>query len=144
MASSTLPAFGTLIKFGDGATPEVFTAVAEVRNISGPGFAVDTAEVTHHASPGAWEEVVATIIRSGELSLELGHLPANATQDAATGLVYIMSQRTKRNWQLVFPTNPAKTWSFAGLVVGFEPASPHDADMTASATIKITGQPTFS
>jgi hypothetical protein len=28
---------GTILKIGDGATPEVFTAIAEVKDITGPG-----------------------------------------------------------------------------------------------------------
>ena len=29
---------GTLLKIGDGATPEVFTAIAEVKDITGTGL----------------------------------------------------------------------------------------------------------
>ena len=59
--TSAIAAYGTLLKLGDGGTPENFTTIAEVRDIGGPELGADVVDVTSHDSPGAWEEVIETI-----------------------------------------------------------------------------------
>ena len=118
--------------------------IANVKNISGPGLSLDVEDVTSHDSPGAWEEVVGTILRSGEITLDLVYDPAAATHKYASGgLLYDMVSRTATAFSLVFPSVPAKTWSFNALVTGFEPGAPVDGALTASATLKLTGAVTL-
>ena len=38
---------GTLLKIGDGEVSESFTAIAEVKDITGPGLSREFAEFTH-------------------------------------------------------------------------------------------------
>lgn len=129
-------AFGTLFKRG-AAT------IAQVKNISGPGLKLDTEDVTTHDSTGGWEEVVGTILRSGEVKLELVYDPQAATHKyAANGLLSDLSLRTATTYSLVFPDTT--TWTFSGLVTGFEPEAAHDGALKASVTIKVTGQPTLA
>ena len=40
-----ISAFGTTLKIGDGATPEVFAAIAEVTNVGGPGMNLQVANL---------------------------------------------------------------------------------------------------
>lgn len=130
-------AFGTLLK-RDGTT------IANVQNISGPGLSLDTEDVTTHDSSAAWEEVVATILRSGEISLDLVYDPNAATAKYAVGgLLSDLVLRTAVAYTLVFPSNPAVTWSFNAFVTGFEPSAPHDGALTATAKLKINGAPTL-
>lgn len=137
-----IKAQGTLLKRGDGATPtEVFTTIAEVKDISGPGLSLDTADVTTHDSPGGWEEHIGTVLRSGEISFDIELDPALAGH---TGLRSDMIARTARNFELLFPNTGATVWSFTAIVTGFEPSAPVGDDLTASVTLKLTGQPTFS
>ncbi len=70
-------------------------AYAYVTNISGPGLSLDTEDVTTHDSTGAWEEVVGTILRSGEISMDIVYDPAHAThKNAANGLIADLIART--------------------------------------------------
>ena len=48
---SGINAFGTQLKRGDGAGPEVFTSIADATGISGPGLSRETLDVTSHGSP---------------------------------------------------------------------------------------------
>lgn len=121
---------------------ETLTAIAQVRNIGGPGLAADTEDVTTHDSPGAFEEHVATIIRTGEVSLDLVYDPNHATHDTDTGLVKMLKNRVPVGFEIVFPGSV--TWSFAALVTGFEPTAPHDGALTASAKLKLTGAPVLA
>lgn len=119
-----------------------YAEVANVANIGGPGLALDTEDVTTHDSTSGWEEVVGTILRSGELSLELVYDPAAATAGATSGLVYLMEERILAFFKLTFPDTTE--WSFRGYVSGFEPGAPADGALTASVTIKVSGVPTLA
>ena len=130
-------AFGCALKKGG-------TEYAGVTNISGPGLSLDTVDVTSHDSTGAWEEVVGTILRSGEISLDLVYDPADATHKyAAGGLLYDLVSRTAIALTLEFSDTATTTWSFNALVTGFKPGMPVDGFLGASATLKLTGQPTL-
>jgi hypothetical protein len=130
-------AFGTLFKRGA-------TAIGQVSNISGPGLKLDTQDVTTHDSSSGWEEVVGTILRSGEVKLDIVYDPNLAThKNAAGGLIADLISKTPQTYNLVFPSSPAATWSFSALVTGFEPGAPSDGALTASVTLKITGAPTL-
>jgi predicted secreted protein len=131
-------AFGTQFKRGA-------TAIAQVTNISGPGLSLDTEDVTSHDSTGGWEEVVGTILRSGEVTLELAYDPNAAThKNAAGGILADLVSRASTSYSIVFPSSPAVTWTFTALCTGFEPSAPVDGALTASVTYKLTGQPTLA
>jgi predicted secreted protein len=127
-----------------GGLAEAFTTIAQVRNISGPGMSLDVEDVTTHDSTGAWEEVVATVLRSGEVTLDLVWDPATPTHSNGVGLLAVMPRRATRNFKVIFPDTGATTWSFAAEVVSFEPDAPHDGALTASVTLKLTGSVTLA
>ena len=131
-------AFGAVLERGA-------VTIAGVTSISGPGLSLDVEDVTSHDSTGAWEEVVATILRSGEISLDIVYDPAAATHSAtAGGLIADMVGRASTTYSLIFTDAASTEWTFTAFVVGFEPDMPHDGALTASVTMKITGQPTLA
>ena len=130
-------AYGIALKKGG-------TEYANVKSISGPGLSVDTVDVTSHDQATAWEEHVATILRSGEISMDIAYDPAHATHKyAAGGLVYDLVQRTSIEFTLVFPDDATTTWTFNALVTGFEPTGDIGGDLTAAVKFKLTGAPTL-
>jgi predicted secreted protein len=143
--TGAIASFGTLLQIGDGGTPENFTTIAEVRDISGPSLELDVEEVTSHDSPGGWEEVVGTILHGGEVEFDINFIPTETThRDAAGGLLRDMKNRTLRNFKLVFPDPGNTTWRFAALVTNFEPEASVDGSLSASVTLRISGQPTLA
>lgn len=143
MASSAKSSFGTLLKIGDGGGSEVFTTIAEVKDIAGPELGANTADITNHSSTGGWEEKLSTILKGGAVKFDLNWIPTTATHNATAGLINDLENRTRRNFQMVFPDGSSSTWAFAALVTGFSPAAPVDGALTASVTLDITGQPTL-
>ena len=139
-----ISAFGTLLKIGDGGSPESFTTVAEVSSIGGPTLSLDPIDVTSHDSTGGWRQFVGGLLDGGEVSLEINYDPVGATHDASTGLIADMVARTLRNFQLVFPDTGNTTWTFAALITAFEPSEPIDDKLSASVTLKVSGQPTLA
>ena len=144
MASQATAAYGTLLQLGDGGAPENFVTIAEVLDIAGPTLGLDVAETTSHDRPGGYEEWVGTILRTGEVSFDVNFLPTDATQSFGAGLILDQANRTLRNFQLVFTDVGATTWAFAALVTGFEPAAPVADKLSASVTLKLSGQPTLA
>lgn len=142
--TSGISAFGTLLKIGDGGGTEVFTTIAEVKDISGPSLKLDTEEVTSHSSTGGWREYIATLLDAGEVTFDVNFIPTNATHSQTSGLLKDLKNKTLRNFQLVFSNVGATTWAFSAFVTGFEPAEPVEGVLAASVTLKITGQPTLA
>ena len=62
-----------------------YNAVGQVVSITGPSLALDTVDVTAHNSTDGWEEHVATILRTGELTLEVNYDPASPMHMATPG-----------------------------------------------------------
>lgn len=119
--------------------------IAQVMTIGGPSLSTDTTDVTTHDSANAFEEVVATILRSGELSLDIVYDPVEDTHDATAGngLLSRLENKTPTNFSLVFADAGSTTWAFDGFVTGFEPDDPVDGAITAAVTTKIDGPPTL-
>jgi hypothetical protein len=134
---------GLQLQMGDGATPtEAFTAVANLGDLTGPGAALDTVEVTHHGSPA--KEFAATILDGGEVSVSINYDPAEAThKNAAGGLIYVMEQKLLKNFKIVFADTGASVLAFAAFVVGFEPEGPVAGKLAAKIKLRISGAVTF-
>lgn len=139
-------AFGTLFKIGDGGGTEVFTTVAGVRSITPPQLSTDTEDGSDHQSPGGFEEVVPTMLRTGEVTAELNWNPAEATHNWTTGLLKDWRNKTRRNFQIVFNASMGgATWPFSGYVTGFSPGGlAFDGMASATVTIKCDGQITLT
>jgi len=117
------------------------TTIAQVTSFDGPDLSLDTEDVTTHDSTGGFEEVVATILRTGEISFEIVYDPAAATHDASTGLIYYSENKVKVFFDFIFRST--YNWTFDGLVTGFKPSDDHGSASTADVKAKITGQPTL-
>lgn len=120
--------------------------VAAVTNLSGPGISLDSEDVTTHESTEAWEEVVVTILRSGELTADLVFDPADDTHDSTggRGLLHRIGDKTDCFFTITFPDTAGTIWSFPAFVTGFEPGAPVDGALTASVTLKLNGKPALA
>lgn len=137
--TDAMSSFGTFLKKGDGGSPETFATIAEVGDIDGPDMSLETEEVTHHGSTGGWDEFVGTILSGGEVSFPINFLPSDPTHDAVTGVQADMVNRTKRNFQVVYPDAGGNGFQFAALVTGFKPKAPVKGKLSAEIKLKISG-----
>lgn len=129
--------FGAVVKRGDGASPEVFTAISEVMN---PNFnrSFGVVDVTHHQSTGRAREKIATL-HDSQLTFDVNLLPvdhANLENDHQA--------RTLRNFQFDVPDEASgtKTYQFSALVSTLNSSHPVDGKLSASVTLDISGQVT--
>jgi predicted secreted protein len=143
--SNAISSFGTLLKIGDGGGGgEVFTTIAEVLDINGPGIKNSVKEVTHQTSTGGFRERIATLSDAGEVTFDINFIPTENTQDAGAGLLKDAINRTLRNFKIVFPDTAVTTWAFSAFVTDFEPHEPVDGSLGASVTLTLTGKPTYA
>lgn len=139
MVTAALFAHGTLLKIGDGGGSEVFTTIAEVKTISGPGIKLNTVSATSHDSPNHTMEVIAGLIDPGQVTFDINYIPTAATHNVTTGLLRDLKNRTKRNFQLVFVDTTV--WSFAAFVAQFTPDEPIDNVLNAKIILQVSGLP---
>lgn len=131
---------GTVLKIGDGTTPtEVFTAIAEIKDIKGPSSSVGTEDVTHQGSAAA--EFVPTVLDNGEVSFDINLDPTSTTH---ADLYDDMESKTKRNFQLIMTDSGATQYAFAAYITKFERDMKVKGSLGASITLKITGAITES
>jgi hypothetical protein len=135
--TNAISSFGTLLKKGDGGSPETFATVAEVGDIDGPDTAVDMEDVTNHGSSGGWKEKIPTIIDGGSISFPLNLINTDVTHNATTGLQADLKNRTKRNWRLVYPDGSYHY--FAGYVNKFKVGAKVKGALKGTVGIEITG-----
>jgi hypothetical protein len=137
MPTGATPGYGTLLKMGDGATPETFTTVAEVGDVEAPEISNNMEDASSQDSAG-WEEYVPVYKSGGEPTFTINYRPTNATHDGTTGLEYVCKNQVKKNWQIVLP-GAVKTFAFAAYVSRFKPKAPVKGLLRADITLKITG-----
>ena len=133
---------GAAFGIGDGASPEVYTDLAEVLSISPPSQAVDIIDVTHLKSTNRLREFIAGFIDPGDVSIEMNFIAGSAADVAIRALEGLA---TTTNFRVTFPdgTSGSVTWIFAGFLSGYEPTVSPDDKMTANVTFKVTGVTTI-
>lgn len=138
--------FGITLSRGDGASPEVFTKIAELADLSPPTLAKDSVEFTHTDSPDSFREFLPGLKDGGEFTATVNLIPGNATQGNTSGgaLHDFINETVARNWRIAFPGSPAMTWTFKAFITGFEAATPMDDKMTYAITFKVAGAPTIA
>lgn len=129
--------FATTMARGDGADPEVFSAIANVNSITGPGLSRETIDVTAHDSPNQYMEFLGGLIDPGEVSFDVNYDPSEHDS-----LVDDLEATDPINYELTFPEGT--TWGFPAILTGFEPQAPYDDKLAASLTFKVSGKPTIT
>ncbi len=117
----------------------VYTAFAEVTELSPPELSRDSVDFTHFGSPDRHREFKPGLSDGGESSLTYNLVPgllddAVIAAHLATGVV--------EAWRIVFP-NGAKL-DFTGFATAHARATPMDDKMTGSATFKVSGKPVLT
>lgn len=113
-----------------------FVEIAELREITPPALTRNTIETTTHNEQD--DAYVPGIRRHGDLTFDCNFVPGNATHDHLTGLQKKWFDGTRNIYRLTYPTGDI--WLFSGFVTGIAPSAPVDDRLSASVTIRPTGQ----
>jgi len=96
-----------------------YTEIANAGNFTGPALSVDVVDVTSHDSTSGFEEVVPTILRTGELRMDINYEPDDATHDATTGILFRYLNSILGAYQLRFPDAGHTEFTFNAYVTSF-------------------------
>lgn len=125
--------FGTKLKVGDGATPEVFTTIPECGDIDAfDAITLDTQEVTNQDSPGNQKEYIAGLVDVDEISTTVNFIPSDVVhqqiREDAVG-------RVTRNWQLVTPDG-VLTLQGPGFITSWSGSAPVNDKLSRELHVK--------
>lgn len=124
---------GAKLEVGNGATPEVFTAVAEVKSISGVEVSGDSTDATHLGSEV--DESIPGRVKPGEVSCEANWVDDDTTQDA---ILDDLQDGTPHNFRVV--NADGKGYGFPGFATGFGVKMAVGEVQSLSFKVKISGK----
>ena len=119
---------GTTVSFGG-------VAMAEVLDVTPPGISRESVQSSHMGSTNAHTFLPTKLYDGGEVGLEIAFDPQFSTMLTNTAEVAVV---------ITFPDSASTTWTFNGFITGYEPADPLEDRMTATLTIKVTGEITIA
>lgn len=137
---ATYVADGTTIARGDGASPEVFTALTQVTSIGSVGQERGLIDVTNLSSTA--REYKKAIKDGQEMQIVMQYDPDDTGH---AGLRTDNNAETARNFRVTFTDSPAQTVTFAALVTNWTISSIEiDNVLMLNVTLKPTGDLTFA
>lgn len=139
MATSLVrSAKGTLQQVGDGASPQLFPTITQVRSIAGPTTKATIQDITTHSTTGNWMEKLATLIDPGDLSFAINYDGSDNLHKFATGLWNLFINLTTRTHRTVLPASIGY-FSYSGYVTQHAFDLPVDNVIRANIQITING-----
>lgn len=147
--ASAQPAINTLLRIGTQGSPTVFATIANVGDITGPGFKADVVDVTSHSNSNPWRQKITTLLDNGDVSMKLFFIPSSAGtsdgtpfgHDGTNGLLSVFTGRQLREYSITFPDPAATTWYFQAYVSKFSMTSKVAGVLEADVTFTTTGEP---
>lgn len=136
--SNAFSGVGTSFKRSNMLSSPTYTAIAEVNSIDGPIMSRDIIDVTSLDSTGGYREFIGGFRDGGEVSLEM-----NFTIGGYNDMKDDFESDDLRDYQIVLPDTGATTIGFSALVTSLGMGVPTDDKVTASVTLKISGQVTL-
>ncbi len=142
MATGAKLGYGSLLKRGNGASPQVFDTIAEVTGLSEFGSEAALVDVTNFDSAGGAREYINGLKDGVEISVTANFRPNATTQGASAGLIYDHVNNVTRDFKLVL-TSALGSYNFSALVRSWKASVPVDGVIAATFALKITGQITW-
>ncbi len=136
MATLAESNYGTLLKVGDGDTPEEFAVIGEVVTIDPPEIMAEAVEATNHSS-GGWREFIPSGLKEISEFTATINFVATAVDNLYTDLI----AGNLRNYKIEFPDDGTTTWTFGALVVAIKVLGA-DAASPEALQAEIKFQPT--
>lgn len=131
---------GATLQLSDGASPEVFTTVAEVLRCGPIGSTNPEVDVTNLDSTA--KEYIAGLADGNTVDFDVNWLVGNTQQVA---LRTAAAGGTTKTMKMVWPTSPNTTAQFSLVVLQFEMGeTTPESQLTASISGRISGSITWS
>lgn len=128
--------YGAKVSFKIGAG--VATFLAEVNSIGLPNPQISDVDATHFESPGRAREYIPGLIENGEIPIGINFDAGSETDELINDA---MAETAPITIVISVPTSSAvfETYTFPGIVKGYEKSIPIDDKQTATVTIRVAG-----
>ena len=126
-----------LLKIGDGASPEIFAAVAGLRATT-LAFNAQSVDVTNADSADMWRELLGAGVKSATISGS--GVFKDAASDAALRAAFFA--QTLANWQIVIPHFGVVSGPFKITALQYE--GPYDGEVKLSLSLASAGALAFA
>lgn len=141
MSTNVIKSQGVTIAKGDAASPEVFTSIADVMSIGGPTSVNNEIDVTSLSDTA--KAFISALVDNGEVSIGMGFVPTNATQQAIfTDLA--AGSTNEANYRITFTDSPASTFTFSAWVRDAAVGVSVDDKVSLDATLRVTSALTIA
>lgn len=137
--SDAIESQGVQIQRGNGATPEVFSTIAEITDFDGPGGSASEIDTTSLDSTA--REFLMGLKDEGQFTFNSNLVPSDTAQ---SGLRSDRDNRTLRNFKVILTDASATTLTFSAYVMGFSISGGVDSKIGASITLRISGAVTWA
>jgi hypothetical protein len=127
---------GTIVARAPSATPTTFTDIAELKDISLPGFMRNEFDAT--TQNRNIDAYVLGVLRREPVTLALNFLSTNATHDHLTGLYKAMITEPPPRDGYKFTLPDGMVWVLSGQVQHIAPKAPVDGLLSADVTIRMS------
>jgi len=134
MSSNALESQGVLLQLSDGASPEVYTTIAEISDINfatGSASVIDTSDLESTA-----KEKRMGLPDEGQCSFTCNYIPTN-TQHAA--LKAAKAARSLKNFKIRYTDSPNTVELFSAYVLTMPRTIGVDGVIQANFTLEISG-----
>jgi len=135
MTTAAKAAFGTAFQWNS-------QTVAELTNIGGYELSIDMIDVTNHQSTSGFKEFIAGLAEVGEVPIE-GNFKYSDTA-GQIAMITDAAAKTSRTMVVTFPSSLGVLTATALITKIKVGDNPHDGKIPFSASVKITGVPTFT
>ena len=129
---------GTLVLRAPAATPAVFTAIAELGDVTPPELSRNEFDAT--TQDKNIDSYVLGVLRRGAMTLSLNFLGTDASHDHLTGLIkaHTTEPPPVDGYKITFPDG--LVWVASGQCKGVSLKAPVDGKMSADVTIRFSGK----
>ncbi len=138
----TATGVGATLEFGDGASPEVFTAIGKVATWSGPELTKEEVDDTTLDSAGGFKEFLSGLKDPGQVTFTVHRSVNDQNQEQ---IITDMTGSVGRNWRLTWVSlSPNWIADFSAEVFGITPSADPNAPITMDVTLRISGVVTWT
>lgn len=141
MSTNALASQGMTLSVGDAASPEAYTAISDISEISGPDGSAGEIEVTDLSSTA--KEFKRGLTDNGSISTTMMFIPAD-TQHAQLRSDFNSATEVARNYRITFTDSPQTLWTFSAYVGTLSVSNSLDGVTTANITLRVKGNITES
>jgi predicted secreted protein len=137
--SDAISGVGAVFNRSNMATVPSYAAIAEINDINGPNLSRDTIDTTSLDTTGGYRTFIGGFRNGGEVTLEM-----NFTYAGYDYLKDDFEDADARDYQIVLPDAGNTTLAFSALVTALGLKIPTSDKITASVTLKISGEVTLT